>query len=795
MDGVTAVAALHELAGREGRRRVVALVGNPNCGKTTVFNVLTGLSQRTGNWPGVTVERKSGRFEHAGVEYEVVDLPGIYSLSSLSRDEEVARAFILSRQAGLYVNIVDASNPDRNLYLTSRLLEMGIPVVVALNMTDAAEEHGIAVDVARLSGLLGCPVIPMVASRGEGIASLKAAIAEGCSPEAGCAPGSRVRFPDELAESIVRLGHAVRAQAFRLGCEPSWFAMKLLENDQELEAGLDDALRSIVDRERTALASALGEDADIVIADAHYQLVSRITAEAVTRSDHRKKTLSDKIDAIVLHRYLGIPFFLGMMYLVFVLTIKIGGAFIDFFDIAGTALFVDGFGLLLSGMGAPDWVRVILSTGLGGAVKTMATFIPPIGCMFICLSILEDSGYMARAAYVMDRGMRAIGLPGKAFIPLLVGFGCNVPAIMSTRTISDERDRIMTVMMTPFMSCGARMPVYALFAAAFFPTGGQNLVFLLYLIGIGVAVLTGFILKRSLLKGDASPFIMEMPPYHLPTLRGVIFRVADRLASFLVKAGKVLVPVMVVLGFMNSIGTDGSFGNEDRETSVLSATGKALVPLFRPLGISEANWPAAVGLFTGVFAKEAVVGTLDNLYSGMDAAAGAGREDAAAGFSMSARMQEAFGSIPANLSEVAGSLLDPLGMQLDEAGGQQALAEKEEVGVGIFGSMVRLFDGRVGAFAYLVFVLLYFPCVAAIAAVYRETDLGWTLFAGAWTTGLAYAVSVMTYQIGTWGAHPLSSALWVGVMLLALLAAVALMRFAGRGSLRPGGVKRVTKTI
>jgi len=766
--------------------RVVAVVGNPNCGKTTIFNALTGLNQRVGNWPGVTVDRKTGRFDYNGEVYDLVDLPGIYSLSSLSQDEEVARNYILSGEAGLYVNIVDASNPDRNLYLTSRLLEMGVPVVVALNMVDAAGERGIDIDASRLSSLLGCPVIPMVASRGEGIAELKEAIAKGFSTGNAPAPGSRVKFPPGLDDSIRRVSSATASHARRLGYDPSWFALKLLENDHKLEAGLDGDMLKVLDREREAAANALGEDADIIIADAHYRLVSNLSSGAVKRTETARKTLSDRIDSVVLNRFLGIPLFLGVMYLMFLFTINIGGAFIDFFDIAAGALFVDGFGLLLQAIGSPEWLTVLLASGVGGALQTMATFIPPIGFMFVFLSLLEDSGYMARAAYVMDRGMRAIGLPGKAFIPLLVGFGCNVPAVMSARTMSDERDRIMTIMMTPFMSCGARMPVYALFAAAFFPTGGQNLVFLLYLMGIAVAIMTGFILKKTLLKGDPSPFIMEMPPYHLPTFRGVALRVGDRLGSFLVKAGKVLVPVIVVLGFMNSIGTDGSFGNEESENSVLAATGKALVPVFRPFGMQDDNWPAAVGLFTGIFAKEAVVGTLDNLYAAMDAK-GAAEEAGEEGFSLVASIGEAFATIPENLAGIADSLPDPLGITVGDVSDHGAVAEEQGIGTAIFGSMVNLFDGSAGAFAYLVFILLYFPCVAAIAAVYRETNLAWTLFAGAWTTGLAYIFAVLSYQIGTWGAHPGSSAAWIAAMLLVLAVAVTLMRLAGNGAFAKKG--------
>ncbi|WP_303682037.1 Fe(2+) transporter permease subunit FeoB [Pelodictyon luteolum] len=775
---------------KAGRPRVIAVVGNPNCGKTTLFNALTGMNQTVGNWPGVTVDRKSGMFSFKGDAYELVDLPGIYSLSAMSEDEAVARDYILQGEAELIINIVDASNPDRNLYLTSRLLEMNVPVLVALNMLDAALARGIDIDTDALSSGLGCRVVPMVASRGEGIEELKEAIAGEMQKKR--VPGCRVSYPDDVVQAVKGLASDLEGRAGIAHHDADWYALKILEGDPLLEERLGSAA-AIGEHARQALASTLGEDADITIADAHYRFIASLTSMAVRRKAAAGRSVSDMIDSVVLNRYLGIPIFLGLMYLMFLFTINVGGSFIDFFDIAAGALFVDGLGILLAAAGSPEWLTAILSTGLGGALQTMATFIPPIAFMFMFLSVLEDSGYMSRAAYVMDRGMRAIGLPGKAFIPLLVGFGCNVPAVMAARTMSDRRDRIMTIMMVPFMSCGARMPVFALFAVAFFPTGGQNLVFLLYLMGIAVAIMTGFILKSTLLKGDVSPFIMEMPPWHLPSFKGVFIRVWDRLQSFILRAGQVLVPVIMVLSLMNSIGTDGSLGNEDSENSVLSATGKAISPVFAPFGVSEDNWPAAVGLFTGVFAKEAVVGTLDNLYSEMDADAASaaageeGVEEEEETFSLGDAFTEALATIPDNLSGVGGSLLDPLGISVGDVSDSGAFAEEQEIGSTIFGSMITLFDGTAGAFAYLVFILLYFPCVAAIAAVYRETNLAWTLFAGAWTTGLAWIFAVLAYQIGTFSAHPASSVAWIAGMAAVLAGTVAIMYAAGNGLFKKSG--------
>ena len=517
------------------------------------------------------------------------------------------------------------------------------------------------------------------------------------------------------------------------------------------------------------------EEVDIVIASARYGFVIWLTQGLVKKQGYLNTTLSDRIDQIALSRIWGLPLFLVAMYLMFMFTINFGGAFIDFFDQMAGTIFVDGFGELLAGLHAPDWLIAVLATGIGGGIQTMATFIPPIGFMFLCLSFLEDSGYMARAAFVMDRFMRFIGLPGKAFVPMLVGFGCNVPAIMATRTLENERDRTLTVMMNPFMSCGARLPVYALFAAAFFPTGGQNLVFLLYLIGIGFAVITGLVLKNTLLKGEVTPFVMEMPPYHLPTFRSVILRALDRLQTFLFKAGKVLIPVIMVLSVLNSLGSDGSFGNEDTDKSVLASMSKVITPVLRPLGVTEENWPATVGIFTGVFAKEAVVGTLDALYNGIDQQALADSTEETS-FDFWSGIRSAFATIPENLLGVIDTFTDPLGISVGDVSNANTAAEEQEVNVNTFGSMVRLFGSQSAAFAYLLFVLLYFPCSAAIAAVYRETNLAWTAFVGFWTTFLAYFASTLFYQVVNFASHPSMATLIIGMDLCAFLAVVLVLK-------------------
>ncbi len=758
----------------------IGVVGNPNCGKTTLFNALTGAKQRVGNWPGVTVERKVGTYRFEGSEFEVVDLPGTYSLDvtneDISLDEKIARDFVHAGEADLIINIVDASNLERNLYLTTQLIEMRRPMVVALNMIDVAETMGMKLDVPGIAERLGCTVVPVIAVEKKGVDELKRTVAElVVSPPV---PTADVRYDKSLEQGIGELLPQVSDVAGTSGTDPRWLASRLLEGDGLARKIANEAI--VADEVIEHLRSALSDDVDILLADGRYGFANRVSQETIKRKAQVSRNLSDRIDRIILNRALGIPIFLMVMYLMFMFTINIGGSFIDFFDIFTGTLVVDGVAEALGSVGSPEWLTVLLANGIGGGIQVVATFIPVIAFLYLFLSVLEDSGYMARAAFVMDRAMRAVGLPGKSFVPLIVGFGCNVPAIMATRTLEHHRDRIMTIIMAPFMSCGARLPVYALFAAAFFPIGGQNVVFGLYLIGIAVAVLTGLVMKNTLLQGETTPFIMELPPYHLPTLKGVLMRTWDRTKSFMFRAGKIIVPMVLVLNFLNALGTDGSFGNEDSDKSVLSEVGRTIAPAFSPLGLDEENWPAAVGIFTGILAKEAVVGTLDSMYRALGQAELADGEAAEEeSFSVWAGISEAFATIPANLSDALGTWTDPLGLGVGDVSSIEVAAEEQEVATGTFGAMAARFDGAAGAFAYLLFILLYFPCTAALAAVYRESTLGWTLFVASWTTGIAYVVATVYYQAAIFARNPGASAAWIWGMLSLFAAVVLVLRWWG----------------
>lgn len=680
--------------------QTVALLGNPNCGKTTLFNLLTGSRQKVGNWPGVTVEKKFGFRELAGHQLEIVDLPGIYSLEQEYNgvDEQIAYDYLHQGEIDLIINIIDASNLERSLVLTQQLQEQGIPMIVVLNMLDVAEQQGITVAPDALERNLQLPVMTMVASRREGLEAL-----------------------------------------------------------HKLMTGmLDDGIKQT----QVSRSDDLSEE-DPVLRRYHR---SQRLVNGVVEVIPGKHSLSERIDAIVLHRLLGVPIFLLMIYLMFTVAVNVGAVFIDFFDILFAAVLVDGITWLLEQISAPAILITLLAQGVGGGITLVATFIPVIGFLYLCLSVLEDSGYMSRAAFVIDRLMSGIGLPGNAFVPLIVGFGCNVPAVMATRTLGRDSDRLMTIAMAPFMSCGARLTVYALFAAAFFQQNGQNIVFGLYLLGIALAIFTGWIFRKQLFTGEITPSFQEMPAYHVPVARNILLTTWFRLKGFIFRAGKTIVTVVIALSFLNSIGSDGSFGNEDSEESMLSVIGKTITPAFAPMGVAEENWPATVGLFTGMFAKEAIVGTLDALYSEPEADDGDGAPDlvAAAG--------EALASIGTELAALGGALADPLGISIGDVSDVDAVAEEQEVQGSTLTNMAALFASPFAAFCYLVFVLLYAPCVAVLGAVNKEAGWHWTVLVFSWSTGLAYITATITYQIGTFALNPLFSSLWI----LACLAVLAI---------------------
>ena len=681
-----------DYASHDTREMKLALVGNPNCGKTTLFNALTGSNQYVGNWPGVTVEKKEGGATVDGHAVTIVDLPGIYSLSPYSMEEIVARDFIVGEHPDAIIDIVDATNIERNLYLTAQLLELERPMVVALNFMDEVEKHGDRIDVDRLSQALGVPVVPITARSGVNIQELLQVAHRQMHV------GVTVE-PDDLYDDFThlihhRVGELIHDQAYAKGLPAHWAFIKLIEGDALVEQALDldaatrDKLEAVY-REYEG-AYALG-DRETLIADSRYQFIQGVVQAAVTKGRPRDAlTLSDKIDAIVTQKYLAIPVFLLMMLAMFALTFGPVGSFLsDGVEFLVGDLFAGWVSAGLTAAGVAPWVHALLVDGVIAGVGGVLTFLPQIALLFLFLSILEDSGYMARAAFIMDRLLRRFGLSGKAFIPMLMGFGCTVPAVMGARTMENEKDRRMTIMLVPFMSCSARLPVYGLLSAAFFPRYSGLVVFSLYLIGICFAIVSGLILKRTLFQGEPAAFLLELPPYRLPTLKNCALHVWEKVRGFLVKAGTLILAMSVVLWFLQSFGP-GFVMVADQADSFLGRIGGLLAPLLRPLGFG--TWQAAVALLSGLIAKEAVVSSMSMFY----------------GFSLGAS-----GAVVA--SALSGTFQTPL-----------------------------------AAYAFLVFVLLYVPCVAAVSTIRKEMNSAkWTLVSIAWQVGAAYLGALLVYQIGS----------------------------------------------
>ncbi|EPP26276.1 Fe(2+) transporter permease subunit FeoB [Vibrio fluvialis] len=742
----------------------VLTVGNPNSGKTTLFNGLTGAKQQVGNWAGVTVEKKTGRYQHSGDEFRLTDLPGIYALDSgndsNSIDESIASRAVLTHPADLIVNVVDVTCLERSLYMTLQLRELGRPMVVVLNKMDALKRERQTIDVKKLEKAIGCPVFTLSANNKGQVRQFKEklhkVVVQGIALEQ-----LDLNYGDDFEASIARLAPLFSDQEVSARA----LAIRSLENDLLVINSLEQTYREQIANEQRLCAM----DIDLHVADCKYTYLHQL-CQKVRRSEGKlSHSFTEKADRFVLNKWIGVPFFFVVMYLMFMFSINIGSAFIDFFDIGVGALLVDGGHYLLDGH-LPVWLVTILADGIGGGIQTVATFIPVIACLYLFLAVLESSGYMSRAAFVLDKVMQKIGLPGKAFVPLVLGFGCNVPAIMATRTLDQERERKLAASMAPFMSCGARLPVYALFAAAFFPESGQNVVFALYLLGIVAAVFTGWVLKKTLFPGSSDNLVMEMPDYEVPTLQNVLIKTWQKLKRFVLGAGKTIVIVVAILSFLNSVGTDGSFGNEDSDNSVLSKAAQVVTPVFEPIGINHDNWQATVGIITGIFAKEAVVGTLNNLYTSAQG------DDAE--YDLIGSLKDAVMSIPENLMGL--NFSDPLGIEVGDLSDSASVAQDQEVDASIFGNLNNHFVTGYAAFSYLIFILLYTPCVAAMGAYVREFGTRYARFIAVWTMGLAYASAALFNQAAHFSESPVSSASWIGGILLVCALVYSLLKRAGR---------------
>ncbi|CAG9407236.1 Fe(2+) transporter permease subunit FeoB [Providencia alcalifaciens] len=740
----------------------IGLIGNPNAGKTTLFNQLTGSRQRVGNWAGVTVERKVGRFQTPEHKIELVDLPGTYSLTTISEqtslDEQIACYFILSGEADMLINVVDASNLERNLYLTLQLVELGVPCIVALNMLDIAESQHIDIDVKQLEKQLGCPVIPMVSTRATGLEKLKQAI----DSHPQNSQQALVQYPPQLLQTVDTLSEQISAQQFSQQ-QRRWLALQILEGDiySRQRANISE---QVLAETRTKLKETLQEEPELLIADARYQSIATICHAAINNSEAEPNKLTQTLDKFILNRWLGVPIFLFVMYLMFVLAINIGGALQPFFEGASEAIFIHGIQWIGATANFPEWLTVFLAQGVGGGINTVLPLVPQIGMMYLFLSILEDSGYMARAAFVMDRLMQALGLPGKSFVPLIVGFGCNVPSIMGARTLDAPRERLITVLMAPFMSCGARLAIFAVFAAAFFGKNGASVVFSLYLLGIVVAILTGLLLKHTLMRGEASPFVMELPVYHVPHTKTLLIQTWQRLKGFVVRAGKVIVVASIFIGALNSFSLSGK-PVDNINDSALASVSKVITPVLQPIGVHSDNWQATVGLITGAMAKEVVVGTLNTLYT---AEAITNEPFDAASFDLLDELESAVADTWDSLKETfsISALSNPIEASMGDA----------EMATGSMGTMAAKFGSDIAAYSYLIFVLLYVPCVSVMGAIARETNKSWMTFSILWGLNVAYSLAALFYQTATFNEHPQSSLITISAVIIFNIGLITVLR-------------------
>lgn len=728
----------------------IGLIGNPNSGKTTLFNQLTGSRQRVGNWAGVTVERKEGHFSTEDHQVTLVDLPGTYSLTTISEqtslDEQIACHYILSGDADLMINVVDASNLERNLYLTLQLLELGVPCIVALNMLDIAKIQNINIDIPALSARLGCPVVALVSTRASGIKELKAAIDTIPQVE----KLERVTYHPVLQQEVDVLAAAMPENMAMQ--QRRWLALQILEGDIYSQTHAGNA-QKLLPEVKTRLAEQQVDDPALLIADARYQSIASLCVAVSNSHLTAPNKLTQVLDRVILNRFLGVPIFLLVMYLMFVLAINIGGALQPIFDIGSAAIFIQGMQWIGFTLHFPQWLTIFLAQGIGGGINTVLPLVPQIGMMYLFLSFLEDSGYMARAAFVMDRLMQSLGLPGKSFVPLIVGFGCNVPSIMGARTLDAPRERLITVMMAPFMSCGARLAIFAVFSAAFFGQDGASVVFSLYLLGIVVAILTGLLLKYTIMRGEASPFVMELPVYHVPHLKSLLLQTWQRLKGFVLRAGKVIVVASIFIGALNSFSFSGQ-AVDNINDSALASVSKVLTPVLIPMGVHPDNWQATVGLVTGAMAKEVVVGTLNTLYTAEHITS---EEFDAANFNLLSELNGAVRQTWQGLKDTfsISVLSNPI----------EASKGDGEMGVSSMGVMSTKFGSAVSAYSYLIFVLLYVPCVSVMGAIARETSRSWMTFSIFWGLNVAYSLATLFYQAATFSDHPGHSALIILIVL------------------------------
>ena len=667
----------------------IALAGNPNSGKTTIFNNFTNARQKIANYPGVTVEKKEGICLHKGKRIKVVDLPGTYGLTAYSEEELIARNFIINEPPDVLIDIIDASNIERNLYLTTQFIELGVPLVIALNMSDVAERRGIKFDIEKLSALLGAPVILTVGTKNTGLEELlDAALKVASNPKAY--PSPHISYGGEIEEELVKIGAIIENSGINLGkYSPRWLAVKLLEYDSEvLEKVNSSDVIDAVEKSSRHLHGIFKEDPEIIIAERRYGFISGVCTEAVKSTVESRHSKSDKLDELLMSPIFGLPIFLGLMYLTFFLTFKLGNYPMEWIETAFSYL-----GRFISGLweeGSTSFLKSLLVDGIVGGVGGVIVFLPNILLLFFAIAFLEDTGYMARAAFIMDKIMHKIGLHGKSFVPMLLGFGCSIPAIMATRTLDTRRDKLITILVIPLMSCGGRLPIYALIIPAFFHARLQApILLLIYLIGIVLAVISAKVLSRTLFRSESPYFVMELPPYRMPTLRSMFIHMWERGWLYLRKAGTLILGISILMWALTTFPSKESLSkSENLEYSFAGRIGRGIEPLLKTMGF---DWRIGTALIGATAAKEVFVAQIGIVYS----------------------VEHADGE-PATLRERLLENYSPL-----------------------------------TAFCIMLFSLIGFPCMATVAVTIKESgSWKWGLFQFGGLTFLAWLITTIVYQSG-----------------------------------------------
>jgi len=750
---------------------IISIIGNPNTGKTTLFNMLTGKNERVGNWSGVTVEKKTGVSIINSKLYKIIDLPGLNSFSSntkhISIDEQITCKHLLDNKFDIIINIIDFSHLENNLYLSTQLLEANIPMIIVINMHNIVMDLNVE-DIKKISKLTKCPVVIMSSNKKHSIDLIKKNIQKLINQKKYKIYRTEYSIKFNL---IIKKIYQYLKNDFLLkdkNINYYWIIFRFLEKDQLIRKILKLEEKTIlkIDHAISKLEKSLETESDFYLANQRHKKTYNWIQQTKKLKDNKKHFfITKKIDTIIINRWIGIPVFLLIMYLIFQCTISFGGAFQPIFDTISRIIFVQGIENIGHTIGLPIWIITIFSRGIGLGLNTVITFIPQISILFFMLSFLENSGYITRAAFVMDKIMQLVGLTGKTFLPLIIGFGCNVPGIIATRSLESKKDRLLSIFISPFMSCTARLSIFAIFSTAFFHKNAPFIIFSLYFLGIFIALLTLIILKLTFLKAQEIPFILDLPLYRFPNIKHLFLDSFVRLKNFLFGAGKTIIPICMLIGLLNSFQWNGRVVPEEKvSSSILSDIGKTITPIFYPIGISYKNWPATVGLITGILAKEVVIGTLNTLYTSNNMNIALSIYD-----KNKTKEKKYISNFQFEIFHALKETKNNIIALIPFISSNSILSSDENyISNTAIGNMITFFKTPLASYSYMIFILLYVPCISTIATIRREVNFVWSILSLTWSLVIAYSVSVIFYQLFSIKEHIAISVYWIISMLIFL---------------------------